>query len=149
MGSERHALGPLGVETDVAYSLLSYLHELSARIDALLEGRPEPPWRVAHAGIELDRLGHRAWYRGRPLSLTPTEYRLLECLLLHTEAVVPREALRKAIWGADAALASNVVDVHVSHLRRKLEAAGSPRILLTERGKGFVLREPEPLPADG
>lgn len=95
--------------------------------------------RICHAGIELDRLSHRVWCRGRPLSLTPTEYRLLEYLLLHPNQVVSRDRLRVAVWGAGQPADSNVLDVHVGHLRRKLHAAARFPLLRTLRGRGFTL----------
>lgn len=124
------------------HAFLPYLRDLSARLEALLRHEhPDATWRIAYAGVELDRIGHRAWYHGTPLELTPTEYRFLECLVLHADEVVTRETLREGVWGPGVVLASNVVDVHVSNLRRKLEAGGRPRIIWTERGRGFVLSD--------
>lgn len=108
-----------------------------------------PAPRVAYAGVELDRIEHRAWYLGRPLDLTPTEYRVLEQLVLHAGGVASRRELLEVVWGLGSAPVSNAVDVHVSHLRRKLEADGRPRIVFTVRGRGFFLREPEVLGRSG
>jgi DNA-binding response OmpR family regulator len=74
------------------------------------------------------------------IRLGPTEFRLLHYLLTHPERVHSRAQLLELVWGYDFAADTNVVDVFIGYLRRKLEAGGAPRLLHTVRGVGFVLR---------
>jgi two-component system response regulator PrrA len=76
---------------------------------------------------------------GEEVSLTPTEYRLLLMLAENAGIVLSRERLLELVWGYDFAVDTNVVDVFVSQLRRKLEAGGAPRLVHTVRGIGFTL----------
>jgi two-component system OmpR family response regulator len=93
------------------------------------------------ADVELDRLHHRASRGGRPLDLTPREFRLLEHFLARPDEVVTRTELLEKVWDMSFDPESNVVDVHVSNLRGKLEDGGRPRLIQTVRGVGFALRE--------
>jgi two-component system response regulator MprA len=73
--------------------------------------------------------------------LTALEFDLLEDFIRHPRQVLTRAQLLESVWGFDATVASNVVDVYVGYLRTKLEEAGEPRLLHTVRGVGYVLRE--------
>ena len=79
---------------------------------------------------------------GRPVELTRREFDLLETLARNAGVVVSRERLLELVWGYDFAVDTNVVDVFVSQLRRKLEAGGAPRMIRTVRGVGFQLAVP-------
>jgi two-component system response regulator PrrA len=79
---------------------------------------------------------------GRELELTKREFELLSTLARNAGVVLSRERLLELVWGYDFAAETNVVDVFVGYLRRKLEADGHPRLLQTVRGVGFVLRQP-------
>ena len=92
------------------------------------------------ADVELDRSRHRATRGGRELALTPREFRLLAYLLERPDEVVTRVELLEKVWDMSFDPGTNVVDVHVSNLRRKLEEGGAPRLLHTVRGVGFSLR---------
>jgi len=92
------------------------------------------------ADVELDRSRHRASRGGRELALTPREFRLLAYLLERPDEVVTRVELLEKVWDMSFDPGTNVVDVHVSNLRRKLEEGGAPRLLHTVRGVGFSLR---------
>jgi DNA-binding response OmpR family regulator len=115
--------------------------ELVARIRALLRrGGAERLEVLRYAPIALDRLRHIATVNDQRLDLTPKEMQLLEYFLLHPEDVVRRTTLLEKVWDMHFDPESNVVDVHVGNLRRKLvEAAGEPMIA-TVRGVGFTLR---------
>jgi DNA-binding response OmpR family regulator len=116
--------------------------ELLARVRALLRrGGAARPDRLLYADLELDRVGHVARLRGEALVLTPKEFQLLEFFLLNPERVVRRTELLEKVWDLHFDPMSNVVDVHVGHLRRKLKAAGSDDLLHTMRGVGYVLRK--------
>jgi two-component system copper resistance phosphate regulon response regulator CusR len=120
------------------------LDELMARIRALLRrGGAERPDRLLYDDVELDRVTHRALRRGEPLTLTPKEFQLLEFFLLHPERVVRRTELLEKVWDLHFDPMSNVVDVHVGHLRRKLRAAGDGPLVQTVRGVGYILQKNE------
>jgi two-component system response regulator PrrA len=79
---------------------------------------------------------------GRPVELTRREFDLVEVLARNARVVLSRERLLDLVWGYDFAVDTNVVDVFVSQVRRKLEAEGEPRMIRTVRGVGFVLSAP-------
>jgi two-component system copper resistance phosphate regulon response regulator CusR len=114
---------------------------LLARIRALCRrGGAERLEVLRYGALALDRLRHVATVNHQRLDLTPKEYQLLEYFLLHPEEVVRRTTLLEKVWEMHFDPGSNVVDVHVGNLRRKLaDAAGEP-LLSTIRGVGFSLR---------
>ncbi len=120
--------------------------ELLARLRALTRRSGVPHLEELHVGpLMLDRLLHRAMVHDQRLDLTPKEFQLLEFFLIRPEEVVRRTTLLEKVWDLHFDPESNVVDVHVGNLRRKLEAAGGGGLLQTVRGVGFVLqRDPEP-----
>jgi two-component system response regulator MprA len=112
--------------------------ELLARIRALLRRRaPEGLRSYRVADVVLDDRSHTVFRGERPIDLTPREFELLRFLIRHAGEVIPHSRLLAAIWGYQD---SRVLDVYVRYLRRKLEAAGEPRLLHTVRGVGYVLR---------
>jgi two-component system response regulator MprA len=123
------------------------LDELVARLDALLRrARSQPVQKSDELTYKDVRLDRKTWSAARgsaPLSLTATEFRLLEHLLRHPGEVYTREELIVGLWGEDYPGESNVVDVHVANLRQKLEEGGRPRLIQTVRGVGYSLREGE------
>ncbi len=115
--------------------------ELLARIRALhRRGGAERLETLRYGPIALDRLRHFAAVNGRQLDLTPKEFQLLEFFLLHPEQVVRRTTLLEKVWDMHFDPESNVVDVHVGNLRRKLSSAANENLLTTVRGVGFALR---------
>ncbi|GAD82954.1 response regulator transcription factor [Nocardia asteroides] len=124
------------------------LAELVARIRALLRRRTDTPEQVAPGTItvgplQLDVAGYRALLHGKEIELTKREFELLSTLARNAGVVLTRERLLELVWGYDFIADTNVVDVFVGYLRRKLEIDDTPRILHTIRGVGFVLREPK------
>lgn len=96
--------------------------------------------------LVLDLAGREVRKKGEPVGLTPTEFRLLEALASHPGQALSRGQLFRLAWGEDAFGDERTVDVHIRHLREKLEDAPSePRLILTVRGYGYKLR---PLPAE-
>jgi DNA-binding response OmpR family regulator len=95
---------------------------------------------LRYGDIEMDRVHHRATRGARALELTAREFRLLEHFLTRPDEVVKRTELLEKVWDMSFDPGTNVVDVHVSNLRRKLEEGGEPRVLQTVRGVGFALR---------
>lgn len=119
--------------------------ELLARVRALLRrGGAARPDRLIYEDLELDRVKHEASRAGVKLDLTPKEFRLLEFLMLNPERVVRRTELLEKVWDLTFDPMSNVVDVHVGHLRRKLHGSGRDPLLHTVRGVGYVLRRDPP-----
>lgn len=112
--------------------------ELVARIRAVLRRRGADALDcLAYDDLSCD-LGTREVTRaGRWIELTVTEFDILTCLLRNARRIQSREALLRNVWGYDVPVDSNVVDVHVGHLRRKL---GEPPLIQTVRGVGYVLR---------
>ncbi|MGA9869843.1 MAG: response regulator transcription factor [Rhodococcus sp. (in: high G+C Gram-positive bacteria)] len=122
------------------------LAELVARIRAMLRRRTTAPaasdsdTAVVIGDLRVDIPGYRAHVDGRELDLTKREFELLAVLARNSGVVLTRERLLELVWGYDFVADTNVVDVFVGYLRRKIEADGRPRILHTVRGVGFVLR---------
>ena len=115
--------------------------ELLARVRALLRrGGSQRPDRLLYDDVELDRVAHQASRRGARLDLTPKEFRLLEYLMLNAGRVVRRTELLEKVWDLHFDPMSNVVDVHVGHLRRKLEHGDAPPLVHTVRGVGYVFQ---------
>ena len=119
------------------------LDELVARIRALLRrilDRPVAVDRLIYDDVHLDRKTWQASRAGRVLPLTATEFLLLEVLLTDPERVFSRDELLQAAWREAVTIESNVVDVHIANLRRKLEAAGSVPLIRTIRRVGYSLK---------
>ena len=120
------------------------LEELLARLRALLrravpdsDGDGEP---LVLDDLRLDPIS-RLVHRGtREVTLTRTEFSLLELLLANAGGVLTRELIMDRIWGYDFATSSNSLDVYIGYLRRKTEADGEPRLIQTVRGVGYVAR---------
>lgn len=90
--------------------------------------------------MRLDPRAHTAFRGDRELELTRREFELLVLLVRHAGEVLDRRRLHEEVWGYSFDPKTNVADVFVGYLRRKLEADGEPRVLHTVRGVGFVLR---------
>jgi DNA-binding response OmpR family regulator len=115
--------------------------ELLARLRVLLRGRGERETLLRAGDLEVDLLERRAARAGKELALTQREFEVLAYLLRHKNQVVTREMLGREVWkDADHAL-TNVSDVYINLLRRKLEGPGRPPLIHTLRGLGYCLRE--------
>jgi len=114
--------------------------ELLARLRAVMRrgGRPPVPSRIAIGPIELDTRSRCAQKNGAPLVLTAREYALLEHLMLRVDSVVSRAAIAEHVWDVSFDLMSNVIDVLVQRLRRKIDDAGRPSMIVTRRGEGYM-----------
>jgi two-component system, OmpR family, response regulator MprA len=119
------------------------LDELLARLRALLRrsGAGAPGQTLRFSDLTLDPIAHQVKRGDREVELTRTEFLLLELFMLHPRQVLTRSVIFERVWGYDFGPDSNSLEVYVSYLRRKLEAADEPRLLHTVRGVGYVLRE--------
>jgi DNA-binding response OmpR family regulator len=121
--------------------------ELIARVRALVRRGGAGRTELLHYGpVELDRLKHKVRVDGKNLDLTPKEFHLLQHFLLHAEEVVRRTELLEKVWDMHFDPESNVVDVHVGNLRRKLRLATGADLIETVRGVGFRLQTPDGTP---
>jgi two-component system, OmpR family, response regulator MprA len=113
--------------------------ELLARVRALLR-RAGPHDRLRFADLLLEPPSRGAWRGTRSMSLTTTEFDLLQHFVRHPRQVLTREQLLEAVWKGEPE-SDNVVAVYVGYLRQKLEEGGEPRLLHTVRGAGYALRQ--------
>ncbi|MFT4204286.1 MAG: response regulator transcription factor [Chitinophagaceae bacterium] len=120
------------------------LKELQARIRSLLrrpDARTEPPQTILQAAnLVLDSDAKTVMRAGNPIALTVTEYRLLEFLLQNQEKVLSRTEILDSVWGIDFDLGTNVVDVYVNYLRKKIDKDYEPKLIQTVIGRGYMLK---------
>jgi len=116
--------------------------ELLARVEALSR-RPRaiasPVLKVGD--LELDKDTRTVTRGGEPVELTPKEYTVLEYLMRHTGRVMSRTLITEYAWGYHFDPGTNIVDVVINHLRKKIDVSGSPKLIHTVRGVGYVIRE--------
>jgi two-component system, OmpR family, response regulator MprA len=116
--------------------------ELVARIRAVLRRRQAPHEPLRYAGLALDPQTREVMRNNVPIELTAREFDLLLFLMRHPRQVITREQLLEQVWGFDGQQPdTNAVEVHVGHLRQKLEAGGGTRLIQTIRGIGYALRD--------
>lgn len=120
------------------------LVELQARLEALLRrGEVKAADQVLRVGdLELDRFTRAVRRGGRDIELQPREYQLLEYLMLHAGQVVTRTMLLEGVWDYHFDPQTNVIDVHISRLRGKIDKGEDQSLLQTVRGAGYCLRAP-------
>ena len=115
--------------------------ELLARLRAVMRRgrRPLTPPVLNVGPISLDTRARRAFRGGEAITLTAREYALLEHLVLHADEVVGRAAIAEHVWDSPYEAMSNVIDVLIQRLRRKLDVPGAPSLIVTRRGEGYML----------
>ena len=121
--------------------------ELVARIRSLLRrASPAEAFKKTVADLVVDLEARRVSRAGKPIELTPREFDLLAYLLRQPGQVVTREMLARDVWGEPNRITplDNVIDVHMAHLRRKVDEGHASKLIHTVRGVGFVLREEAP-----
>ena len=120
------------------------LEELLARVEAVAR-RPAalalPELRVGD--LVLDRATRKVTRGGDPVELTPKEYTVLEYLMRHPGRVMSRTLITEYAWGYHFDPGTNIVDVVINHLRKKVDAGRSPKLISTVRGVGYAIRDPD------
>jgi DNA-binding response OmpR family regulator len=115
------------------------LHELRARCRALLRRKREARLLLRAGDLEVDRLDHTARRAGQPVVLTNKEFALLEHLMLNRGQCVSRVELLDSVWNLEPAQTTNIVDVYINYLRRKLKDPPPGVLIRTVRGQGYVV----------
>lgn len=119
------------------------MRELLARLRALLRRQqPYKQGQLEMGDLALDPITHTVERAGRPLDLTPKEFALLEFLMYHPNQVVTRDMIEQHIWNYDFECESNVIDVYVRRVRRKIDDPFAVKLLATVRGVGYRLQPP-------
>jgi DNA-binding response OmpR family regulator len=118
--------------------------ELSARVRALLRRRqPTALLTLTVGSLTVDPMTRVVKRGERRLDLTQKEFALLEYLMRHAGQVVTRTMIAEHVWGFNWDRLTNVIDVYVNHLRKKVELADEPRLIHAVRGAGYIIREPD------
>jgi two-component system OmpR family response regulator len=118
--------------------------ELLARVEVLVRrggGSANDPTVLRVGGLELDRLAHKLTRDGKDIPLQPREFRLLEYLIRHAGQVVTRTMLLENVWDYHFDPQTNVIDVHISRLRAKIDKGFEKPLLNTIRGAGYMIRD--------
>jgi two-component system OmpR family response regulator len=118
--------------------------EMVARLEVLLRRRRAPVAEaiLRTADLELDVMRRTVRRGGRELKLSPTEFRLLEFLMRNSDQILTRTMIFEAIWGYHFDPGTNLIDVHMGQLRRKVDTPDAPALIQTVRGSGYRLRAP-------
>ena len=118
--------------------------EMAARVEVLLRRNSVPmtQTRLQVADLQLDLISHEARRGDNTLNLLPTEYKLLEVLMRHAGQVITRMMIFEEVWGYHFDPGTNLIDVHIGRLRKKIDAAGQTPLIRTVRGSGYAIAEP-------
>jgi two-component system OmpR family response regulator len=118
--------------------------ELAARVEVLLRRRtaPAPAPSLSVGDLDLDLITRTARRAGTEIRLMPTEFKLLEYMMRNSGQVLTRTMIFEAIWGYHFDPGTNLIDVHLGRLRRKIDRPGLPAMIHTIRGSGFALHAP-------
>ena len=117
-------------------------NELLARMRSLLRRERQTSFRIAD--LQLNTLTRKATRSGSAIDLTAREYALLEYLMRSAHKLVTRQQLAKEVWGFSFDPGTNIIDVYINHLRKKIDHGFDVKLLHTERGKGYYISDKEP-----
>ena len=115
-------------------------NELLARLRSLMR-RGAVKTKLKYGDLTLDTIAHKAIRSGNAIELTVREYALIEYFMRNRGKLITRQELSKEIWGYNFDPGTNVVDVYVNHLRKKIDSDFSTKLIQTERGKGYYLSD--------
>ena len=133
---------PWPIQTQTQPSCSTTGQDLSASPRALQRrSTSRPQNRLKVGDLLLDPESREVSRAGVPITLTRTEYSLLERLMYRAGKVVPRNTLIEAVWGFDREIEENTLDAFVRLLRHKVDREGMPKLILTVRGVGYMIRE--------
>jgi DNA-binding response OmpR family regulator len=118
-------------------------NELLARIRSLLRRERQSQTALKVDDLQLNTMTRKATRSGTPIELTTREYALLAYLMRNLRKLVSRQQLAKEVWGFDFDPGTNIVDVYINHLRKKIDQGFDKKLLHTERGKGYYLSDKE------
>ncbi|MFJ5183874.1 response regulator transcription factor [Pseudomonas fulva] len=118
--------------------------EMAARVEVLLRRNSVPmtQTKLQVADLELDLITHEARRGEHTLNLLPTEYKLLEYLMRHSGQVITRMMIFEEVWGYHFDPGTNLIDVHIGRLRKKIDLPGQSPLIRTVRGSGYAIAEP-------
>ena len=118
--------------------------EMAARVEVLLRRNSVPmtQTRLQVADLQLDLISHEARRGDNTLNLLPTEYKLLEYLMRHSGQVITRMMIFEEVWGYHFDPGTNLIDVHIGRLRKKIDSPGQSPLIRTVRGSGYAIAEP-------
>jgi len=117
--------------------------EMAARVEVLLRrrNRPERQTKLRVSDLELDLVARKASRGDLVLDLLPTEFRLLEYMMRNFGQIITRTMLFESVWGYHFDPGTNIIDVHIGRLRRKVDSPGMSPLIHTVRGSGYMLNE--------
>ncbi len=144
LGTTENVVSGLDAGADDYLTKPFKFRELNARIRSLARRglSSEPVELLSLADLVMDLSAKTVTRNGAEVSLTSTEYRLLEYLLRNKNRVVSRLDMLEHVWGIDFNMGTNVVDVYVNYLRKKIDKPGPVRLIQTVIGMGYVMKEP-------
>ena len=116
-------------------------NELLARIRSLLRRERQSPTVYRLADLHLNTMTRKATRGGTVIELTAREFALLEYLMRHPHTLITRQQLAKEIWGFNFDPGTNIIDVYINHLRKKIDLGFEKKLLHTERGKGYYVSD--------
>jgi two-component system OmpR family response regulator len=140
LGGDDYVTKPFSVE-----ALVARIRAVLRRAARAEDSEPDEAATLRAGDLELDESRWLVQRAGTPVELSPTEFRLLAFLMRHQGRVLTRAQLLENVWGWDYAGQSQIVETYVSYLRRKLDPLGPP-LIHTQRGVGYTLRPPQPVP---
>jgi DNA-binding response OmpR family regulator len=118
--------------------------ELAARVRVQLRSRQSGATTITTKSLRVDLLGRRVWVDERPVRLSSTEFELLTHLMRNRPNVLSRDQILRAVWGYDHDPGTNVVEVYIGYLRRKLRSESRPAPIVTVRSVGYRFDEGQP-----
>ena len=141
--SENDIVNGLNLGADDYLTKPFSFNELLARLQALLRrGKSIAPFsRLQMANLILEIEGHRVFREKAKIELTPKEYALLELFMRHQGQIITRTMISEKVWDVHFDTSTNIIDVHVSHLRNKIDKDFEPKLLHTVKGVGYVLED--------
>jgi len=119
-------------------ALVPFLNKLQLILSAT-EGSPGA--RISFGPLVLDPISHKVWRNNKEINLTPKEYTLLEFFIRHPNQILTRTMIANHVWNQNFDFFTNVIDVYINYLRKKIDYGYDKKLIHTVRGKGYILKE--------